>query len=81
MAITRNVTDPKLPRKLKILRSESREGTLTLMGKLDDGWIVDWDAAIKSMRGMQDGYVMDRCVMTSDEIKKWTGLDPETQAS
>lgn len=76
MAYTRCVNSTKYPIKLALLASASREGWINIVGKHQEGgWIVDWDAQIKSMRDVECGYVLDRCVLTTEQVRQWTGVD------
>lgn len=59
------------PAKLAVLPDLPSTGFLSVRGKSGDGWLVHYD--VKTPEGT---YVYDRRVLTAEQIKRWTGVDP-----
>jgi hypothetical protein len=63
--------EPRLPLKLKLLPGLKWTGQLEVIARDPGGYVVGFDAKVRG----QERYIFDRTVMTSGQLKGWTGID------
>jgi hypothetical protein len=65
-------------RTLKLLPGLKWSGKMHVTGKVDGGYLVEFDA--EGRANSRERYIYDRAVLTAQQIEEWTGinLDKET---
>lgn len=71
VAIDQLRNEQRFPRRLPIKTGLKWEGHLTVTGKAVTGYFVSWDARNAA------GHIYDRCVLSADQVRDWTGTDLE----
>ena len=67
----------RLPRKLPLLPGLRWTGHMTVTRQENDGrWLIDWDAT--DAQQDYERWIGDRAVLTTAQVKEWTGVDLET---
>lgn len=74
----------RFPMKLPLLAGLRWRGKLTVEGPHVDkrgkaaGWQVQWDAEVVD-QSVLEGFIFDRAILTSKQVKDWTGVDLEAE--